>query len=366
MQVGIPKEIKAQEYRVGCTPAGVAELTGAGHQVYVETGAGTGSGFSDTDYEKAGATLVDKPADLYEAACLIVKVKEPQETEYNLINKKHLLFTYFHFASSEKLTRAMLESKAVCLAYETVEMPDRSLPLLVPMSEVAGRMAVQEGAKYLEKPFGGKGVLMGGVPGVRPANVVILGAGVVGSNAAKIAAGMGAMVTILDINLNRLRYLSEIMPPNVITRMSHKYNIIDYLKTADLVIGSVLIPGGRAPKLVNKSMLQYIPKGAVIIDVAVDQGGCIETCHPTTHETPTYEVDGIIHYCVPNIPGAVPYTATLALTNATLPYILELAGKGWGKACNDNPALKAGLNIVNGEVVYKNVADAFGLKYASA
>ncbi|TXK26890.1 alanine dehydrogenase, partial [Pontibacter qinzhouensis] len=301
--------------------------------------------------------------EVYGIADMIIKVKEPIEPEYSLIKEGQLLFTYFHFASYEPLTHAMLERKAVCLAYETVTKADRSLPLLVPMSEVAGRMAIQEGAKYLEKPLKGRGILLGGVPGVRPAKVMILGGGVVGTNAAKIAAGMGADVTIMDTNLQRLRYLDDVMPANVDTFMSNKYNIRELLPTHDLIIGAVLIPGAKAPHLITRDMLKLMRPGTVVVDVAVDQGGCIETCKPTTHEDPTYIIDDVVHYCVANMPGAVPYTSTLALTNATLPYAIELANKGWKKACTDNLELKTGLNVVDGKIVFKGVAEAFDLEY---
>ncbi len=361
MIVGCPVEIKNNENRVGLTPATVIELTKRGHAVLVQAGAGLGSGFSDEEYLAAGATLLPSIEEVYAQAEMIVKVKEPIEAEYDLIREGQLLFTYFHFASYEPLTHAMIKSKAVCLAYETVELPDRSLPLLIPMSEVAGRMAVQEGAKYLEKPSGGKGILLGGVPGTRRGKVLILGGGVVGSNAATMAAGLGAEVTIMDLNLNRLRFLNEIMPPNVTTIYSNEYNIRQHIKTADLIIGGVLIPGAKAPKLITRDMLKEMETKTVLVDVAVDQGGCIETCRPTTHENPTYEIDGIVHYCVANMPGAVPFTSTIALTNATTPYILQLAEKGWEKACQENASLAKGLNIVKGKVVYPGVAEAFGL-----
>lgn len=363
MIVGVPKEIKQSENRVAVTPAGVIEFVKRGHKVYVQSTAGVGSGFSDESYIAAGATILPTIEDVYANAEMIVKVKEPIAQEYGLIRENQLLFTYFHFASYEPLTKAMMESGSVCLAYETVEAPDRSLPLLVPMSEVAGRMAIQEGAKYLEKPMGGRGILLGGVPGVRPAKVLILGGGVVGTNAAKMAAGMGADVTIMDVNLSRLRYLDDVMPANVNTFMSNEYNIRELLPTHDLIVGAVLIPGAKAPSLITRDMLSLMRKGTVLVDVAVDQGGCIETCKPTTHDDPVYEVDGIVHYCVANMPGAVPYTSTLALTNATLPFALQLADKGWKIACTDNAMLKLGLNIVHGKIVYKAVADAFGMPY---
>lgn len=361
MIIGIPKEIKNNENRVGMTPAGVKEMTRHGHTVYVQATAGVNSGFSDEAYTAAGAKILPTIEEVYAIAEMIVKVKEPIESEYKLVRKEQLVFTYFHFASSEPLTKAMIESGAVCCAYETVERKDRSLPLLTPMSEVAGRMATQEGCYFLERPRGGKGKLMGGVPGVKPAKVFVIGAGVVGTAAARTAAGMGADVTICDISLPRLTYLADVMPRNVKTLMSSEYNIREELKTADLVIGSVLIPGAKAPKLVTREMLSLMEPGSVLVDVAIDQGGCFETSHPTTHQEPTYYVDDILHYCVANIPGAVPYTSTLALTNATLPYALQLADKGWRKACAENEELRKGLNVVAGKVVYKEVAEAWGL-----
>ena len=363
MIIGVPKEIKNNENRVGMTPAGVQEMVKHGHIVYVQASAGVNSGFNDEAYTAAGAIILPTIEDVYASAGMIVKVKEPIASEYKLVRKGQLVFTYFHFASSEPLTKAMVESGAVCCAYETVERKDRSLPLLVPMSEVAGRMAVQEGCYFLERPRGGKGKLMGGVPGVKPAKVFVIGAGVVGTAAARTAAGMGADVTICDISLPRLAYLTDVMPRNVKTLMSSEYNIREELKTADLVVGSVLIPGAKAPKLVTRDMLSLMQPGSVLVDVAIDQGGCFETSRPTTHEEPTYYVDGILHYCVANIPGAVPYTSTLALTNATLPYALQLADKGWQKACTDSEELRKGLNVVEGRVVYREVAEAWGLPY---
>jgi alanine dehydrogenase len=363
MIIGVPKEIKNNENRVAVTPAGVSEFIKNGHTVYVQSTAGNGSGFSDEAYKSAGATILPSIEEVYAIAEMIVKVKEPIESEYKLIKANQLLFTYFHFASYEPLTHAMIQSGSVCLAYETVEKADRSLPLLVPMSEVAGRMSIQEGAKYLEKPMGGRGVLLGGVPGVKPAEVLVLGGGIVGTQAAKMAAGLGANVTIMDISLNRLRQLDDIMPANVNTQYSSEYNIREAIKTADLVIGGVLIPGAKAPKLITRDMLPSMKKGSVIADVAIDQGGCFETSKPTTHAEPVYEVDGVVHYCVANMPGAVPYTSTLALTNATLPYAIQLANKGWKKACLENNELKLGLNVVEGKVVYEGVAQAFNLEY---
>ncbi len=363
MIIGVPKEIKNNENRVALTPAGVKELVKHGHPIYVQATAGMGSGFADEEYVAAGANVLSTIEEVYDIAEMIMKVKEPIKSEYKLIKKDQLVFTYFHFASSEPLTHAMIESGSICLAYETVEKEDRSLPLLVPMSEVAGRMAIQEGAKYLEKPMGGRGILLGGVPGVRPAKVMILGGGVVGTNAAKMAAGMGADVTIMDVNLPRLRYLDDVMPANVNTFMSNEYNIREMLSTHDLIVGAVLIPGKKAPNLITRDMLSEMREGTVVVDVAVDQGGCIETCRPTTHEDPTYVVDGVLHYCVANMPGAVPYTSTLALTNATLPYAIQLANKGWQKACKDNNELKLGLNVVKGKIVYEGVAEAFDLPF---
>ena len=363
MIIGVPKEIKNNENRVAVTPAGIVEFVKNGHEVYVQATAGIGSGFEDSEYVDAGAKMLPTIEDVYAIAEMIVKVKEPIEEEYALIKDNQLLFTYFHFASYEPLTKAMIKNNSVCLAYETVEKEDRSLPLLVPMSEVAGRMSAQQGAKYLEKPMGGLGVLLGGVPGVKPAEVIVLGGGVVGTQAAKMAAGLGARVTIMDISLPRLRQLDDIMPANVRTQYSNEYNIREVIKNADLVIGGVLIPGAKAPHLITRDMLKTMKPGAVIADVAIDQGGCFETSRPTTHADPIYNIDGVIHYCVANMPGAVPYTSTLALTNATLPYALQLANKGWKQACKDSAELAKGLNIINGDVVYKGVSDAFNLPY---
>jgi alanine dehydrogenase len=363
MIIGIPKEIKNNENRVALTPAGVAEFKKHGHTIYVQKGAGENSGLNDVEYIDAGAEILPTIEAVYAVAEMIIKVKEPITSEYSLIKKDQLLFTYFHFASSESLTHAMIEQNAICLAYETVEKADRSLPLLIPMSEVAGRMAIQEGAKYLEKPMKGKGILLGGVPGVPPAKVLILGGGIVGTQAAKMAAGFGARVVIMDVSLPRLRHLADIMPANVTTVMSNHYNIREAIAEADLIVGAVLIPGAKAPHLITRDMLKLMHPGTVVVDVAVDQGGCIETCTPTTHENPTFLIDDIVHYCVANMPGAVPYTSTLALTNATLPYALQLANKGWKKACLDNEELKKGLNVANGKVVYEGVAQAWGLPY---
>jgi alanine dehydrogenase len=363
MIIGVPKEIKNNENRVALTPAGTQELVKRGHAVYVQSTAGVGSGFADEDYLGAGAKTLESAEEVFLKAEMIMKVKEPVEREYSLIRKDQLVFTYFHFASYEPLTRAMIGTGSVCLSYETVEKPDGSLPLLIPMSEVAGRMAIQEGAKYLEKPLKGRGILLGGVPGVKPAKVLILGGGVVGTNAAKIAAGMGADVTIMDVNLTRLRYLDDVMPKNVSTLVSNEYTIREMVKDHDLIVGAVLVPGAKAPRLVTRDMLASMRAGTVLVDVAVDQGGCIETCTPTTHENPTYIIDDVVHYCVANMPGAVPYTSTLALTNATLPYAVKLAKHGWVKACREYADLRSGLNIVRGDVVYKAVADSFSLPY---
>ena len=361
MKIGVPKEIKNNENRVSLTPGGAQTFVQHGHEVYIQANAGINSGFSDEAYVKVGAKILPTAEEIFAIAEMIIKVKEPIECEYKLIRPNQLVFTYFHFAADETLTRAMMASNAVCLAYETVTKPDRSLPLLIPMSEVAGRMSVQQGAKYLEKPQGGKGILLGGVPGVKPANVLILGGGIVGTQAAWMAAGLGAHVTIMDVSLPRLRYLSEIMPANVDTMMSSRYNIEQFLPTVNLVIGAVLIPGAKAPHLITRDMLSLIPQGSVLADVAIDQGGCFETSRPTTHANPIYEVDGIIHYCVANIPGAVPMTSTIALTNATLPYALLLADLGWEAACEKQADLRAGLDVVQGELLNKAVAETFGI-----
>ncbi len=363
MLIGVPKEIKNNENRVAVLPVGVATLIKNGHKVVVETSAGLGSGFSDADYKVAGAEIALSAKEVFSNADMIMKVKEPISPEYGLIREGQLLFTYFHFAAGKELTEAMMKSKCIAIAYETVQKADRSLPLLIPMSEVAGRMAPQEGAKYLEKAMGGMGILLGGVPGTGPAEVLVLGGGVVGTNAAKIASGLGAKVTIFDSNLYRLRYLDDVMPKNVTTMMSNEFNIRAALPKADLVIGAVLIPGTKAPKLVTRDMLSLMQEGSVIVDVSVDQGGCIETCKPTTHENPTYVIDGISHYCVANMPGAVPHTSTLALTNATLPYAVEIANKGYEAAVKTNQEIKLGLNMIDGKITYKGVADAFGFEY---
>ena len=363
MIIGVPKEIKNNENRVAVTPAGVKELVAHGHKVYVQQTAGNGSGFSDTDYQTAGAEMLPSISDVYAKAEMIIKVKEPIEAEYPLVRQGQVVFTYFHFASELALTEAMLKSGAVCIAYETVQLTDKSLPLLIPMSEVAGRMSVQEGARFLEKPQGGRGILLGGVPGVKPARVLVLGGGIVEKNAAIMAAGLGAEVTIADISLSTLRHLSEVMPKNVKTLFSSTHNIEQELPSTDLVIGSVLVPGAKAPHLITKQMLSLMKPGSVIVDVAIDQGGCFETSHPTTHANPVYMLDNILHYAVANIPGAVPFTSTLALTNATLPYAIRLADLGWKEACRKDPALALGVNIVSGEITYKAVADAFNLPY---
>lgn len=363
MIIGVPKEIKTHENRIALLPGGVMQLKKNGHEVLIEKGAGKGSGFSDQLYADFGAEIVDKAEGVWEKAEMIMKVKEPIKPEYSLMREGQILFTYLHFAASRELTEAVAESKCIAIAYETVEKADRSLPLLIPMSEVAGRMAAQEGAKYLEKPMGGRGVLMGGIPGVPPARVIVLGGGVVGVNAAKIAAGMGAETTILDINIPRLRYLDDVMPKNVSTYFSNEANIRHLLPQTDLVIGGVLKPGAKAPHLVTRQMLSLLKPGSVLVDVAIDQGGCFETSRPTTHDEPVYVMDDIVHYCVANMPGAVPFTSTLGLTNATLPYAVQLANKGWKKALKEDDELLKGLNIANGEIVYKDVAEAFDMDY---
>jgi alanine dehydrogenase len=363
MIVGILKEIKVEENRVCMTPAGVEVMTTQGHQLLVESGAGNGSGFSDADYRQAGAEVVKTNREVFARAELLMHVKEPQAREYPLIRPGQILFTYFHFAASEELTRAMLASGATCIAYETIEKPDGSLPLLTPMSEVAGRMAAQEGAKYLERSQGGRGILMGGVPGVAPASVLVLGGGVVGTHAALMACGLGAKVHLLDMNLERLRHLSEVMPKNCFPLMSTPATVRELVKDADLVIGAVLLHGAKAPKLVTREMLKTMKKGAVLVDVAIDQGGCFETSKATTHADPIYVVDGIVHYCVANMPGAVPLTSTMALTNATLPYALAIANKGWQQAAGQDEGIKAGVNIVSGQITYPGVAEAFALPY---
>src|SRR5262245_54450566 len=364
--VGVPNEIKTHESRVALTPVGVEELTRLGQKVLIQAGAGQGSGISADQYRQHGADIVPEAADVWRNADLIVKVKEPLAPEWPLMRLGQVVFTYFHFAADENLTRAVMASGVTAIAYETIRDPQGRLPLLTPMSEVAGRMSIQEGAKYLERPFRGRGILLSGVPGVAPANVIIFGGGVVGANAAKVAAGLGANVDILDINLDRLRYLDDVMPQNVTTLFSHRHNIIGCLRKADLVIGAVLIPGARAPHLVRREDLKLLPPRAVVIDVAIDQGGCFETSRPTTHSEPTYIVDDVVHYCVTNMPGAVGRTSTYALTNVTLPYVLELARKGTDRALADNPSLRHGLNVRGGRVTNPAVASTFGLECVAA
>jgi alanine dehydrogenase len=365
MIVGVLKEIKTKENRVAMTPAGAEQMAARGHEVYVEARAGEGSGFSDLQYEKAGARILGAAKAVYGQCEMVMKVKEPLAVEYPLIRKGQIVFTYFHFAASEELTRAMIASGCAAVAYETVEKANGTLPLLTPMSEVAGKMAVHEGAKYLEKTYGGKGKLLGGVPGVDSGTVLVIGGGVVGVNAAKTACGLGAKVYLLDTSLERLRYLSDVMPPNCFPVFSSPANIRTYIQEADLVVGAVLIPGAAAPRLVTRDMLKLMKKGTVIVDVAIDQGGCVETARPTTHDDPIYEVDGIIHYCVANMPGAVSMTSTLALTNATLPYALQIADKGLKRAALENPEIAKGINIIAGKVTYPGVAQAFGLKVSA-
>lgn len=361
MIIGVPKEIKTNENRIALVPAGCEALVAAGNTVYIERGAGEGSGFADETYTSAGGKILPSADEVWARSEMIMKVKEPIAVEWPRMRKGQVIYTYFHFAAAEDLTRAVIDSGAIAVAYETVQLPSGELPLLTPMSEVAGRMAVQQGAKYLEKVFGGSGILLGGVPGVAPGEVTIIGGGVVGINAAKMACGLGAHVTILDISLDRLRYLDDVLPANVDTVYSNRHNILDAISRADLVVGAVLLPGARAPHLVKRPDLAVMKPGSVIVDVAVDQGGCVETIKPTTHENPTYFVDGILHYAVANMPGGVPRTSTLALTNATLPGALRLARDGWKKAASDNKPLRLGLNVVEGKVVYPGVAEAFGL-----
>jgi len=365
MIVGVPREIKSDESRVALVPAGAEALGRAGHEVLVESDAGAGSGFENEDYEGVGAEIVADADEVWERAELVVKVKEPVGPEHARLREGQTVFTYFHFAADRELTEAVIDSGCVAIAYETVQLPGGELPLLTPMSEVAGRMAVQEGAKYLEKVSGGRGILLGGVPGVLPAEVVILGGGVVGTNAAKIAAGFGAHVTILDIDLDRLRYLDDVMPANVDLLHSNRHHILEQLERVDLLVGGVLLPGAKAPELVRREDLARVKEGAVVVDVAVDQGGCVETIHPTTHADPTYVVDGVVHYGVSNMPGAVPRTSTLALTNATFPYLLTLADRGWREACRNDLTLARGVNVVDGHVTYAAVAEAFDLPYTS-
>ena len=363
MIVGILKEIKAEENRVCMTPAGVEVMRQNGHDVLVEKNAGMGSGFDNKDYKAAGAEIVDTPAEIFKRADMVMHVKEPLPAEYDLIRKDQIVFTYLHLAAAEELTHVLIKSGSIGIAYETIQKEDGSLPLLTPMSEVAGRMAIQQGAKYLEMAHGGHGVLLGGVPGVDPGTVVIIGGGVVGTNAAKMACGLGAKVYILDMNLERLRYLSDVMPSNCFLLMSKPTTVRRLIKEADVVVGAVLIPGAKAPRLITLEMLKTMKKGAVLVDVAIDQGGCFETSKATTHGEPIYEVEGVVHYCVANMPGAVPKTSTLALTNATLPYAVEIANKGWKKAMQENPEIKYGANVVKGKVTYEGVAEAFGLEF---
>ncbi len=365
MQVGVLKEIKTRENRVAMTPGGVEQMVARGHRITVESSAGIQSGFEDAAYVNAGAAIAGSAREVYETCDMVMKVKEPLPVEFSLIRKNQIVFTYFHFAADETLTRAIIDTGCIAIAYETVETAGGTLPLLTPMSEVAGRMAIQEGAKYLEKTYGGRGLLLGGVPGVEPATVMVIGGGIVGTNAAKMACGLGAKVYMLDMNMNRLRYLSDVMPRNCFTLMSSPAAIRGLLPDTDLVIGAVLIPGAKAPRLITRDMLKLMRKGAVIVDVAIDQGGCFETSKPTTHDDAIYEVEGIIHYCVANMPGAVPYTSTKALTNVTLPYAIEIASKGYQTAALENPEIAKGINIIQGKVTYKGVADAFGLPNTS-
>lgn len=362
MRVGVPKEIKSDEYRVGIMPVGTELLVRAGHQVLIETNAGLGSGFSDDDYRAAGATIVPTAADAVTQADMVMKVKEPQPQEIGLFRPGQIVFTYFHFAASTELTQACLESGIVAIAYETIRDAQGRLPCLTPMSEIAGKMSAQEGAKYLEKPQMGRGILLGGVPGVAPANVLILGAGIVGTSAAKIAAGLGANVVLMDINLERLRYLDDVMPANVKTIFSDAYTVREHLPQADLVVGAVLIPGAKAPRLIARKDLASMKNGSVIVDVAIDQGGCVETSRPTTHQQPTFVVDGVVHYCVTNMPGAVGRTSTIALCNATLPYALKIATLGYERAAAEDPGLGAGVNMVGGRVTNPAVAESLHMK----
>jgi alanine dehydrogenase len=364
MKVGILKEIKAEENRVSMTPAGVEVMHHNGHEILVEKAAGSGSGFEDQAYIKAGAEIVDTPAEIFKQADMVMHVKEPLPAEYDLIREDQIVFTYLHLAAAEELTQALVKSKSINIAYETIQKKDGSLPLLTPMSEVAGRMAIQQGAKYLEMAQGGHGVLLGGVPGVDPGNVVVIGGGIVGINAAKMACGLGAKVYLLDMNLDRLRYLSDVMPANCFMLFSSPATVRDLIKRADVVVGAVLIPGAKAPKLISREMLKMMKPGSVLVDVAIDQGGCFETSKATTHSNPIYTVDGVVHYCVANMPGAVPKTSTLALTNATLPYAVEIANKGWQKAMQENEEIKLGANVLKGQITYKAVAEAFNLDYS--
>jgi alanine dehydrogenase len=363
MIVGILKEIKAEENRVSMTPAGVEVMVHHGHALLVEKGAGLGSGFEDEAYVMAGALIMDTPKEIFERSDMVMHVKEPLPAEYDLIREDQIIFTYLHLAAAEKLTRELIKRRSVNIAYETIQKTDGSLPLLTPMSEVAGRMAIQQGAKYLEMTHGGDGVLLGGVPGVDPGNVLIIGGGIVGTNAARVACGLGAKVYVLDSNLDRLRYLSDVMPSNCFLLFSSPATIRDLITRADVVVGAVLLPGAKAPKLIKRDMLKMMKKGSVLVDVAIDQGGCFETSKATTHANPIYTVEGVVHYCVANMPGAVPKTSTTALTNATLPYALQIADKGWRGAMRENPEIKLGANVIQGKITYKAVAEAFGLEY---
>ena len=365
MIVGVLKEIKAEENRVCMTPAGVEVMKQNGHEVFVEKNAGMGSGFNDDAYRSAGAEIINTPKEIFKRSDMVMHVKEPLPAEYDLIHKDQIIFTYLHLAAAEELTHVLIESGSIGIAYETIQKADGSLPLLTPMSEVAGRMAIQQGAKYLEMAQGGHGVLLGGVPGVDPGTVVVIGGGIVGTNAAKMACGLGAKVYILDMNLERLRYLSDVMPSNCFLLMSKPSTIRRLIKEADVVVGAVLIPGAKAPRLITREMLKTMKKGAVLVDVAIDQGGCFETAKATTHGEPIYTVEGVVHYCVANMPGAVPKTSTLALTNATLPYAVEIANKGWKRAMQENPEIKYGANVVKGKVTYDGVAEAFGLEFTN-
>ena len=363
MIVGILKEIKAEENRVCMTPAGIEVMIANGHTVLVEKNAGAGSGFEDDAYLKAGAKIVDRPEEIYASSEMVMHVKEPLPSEYDLIREGQIVFTYLHLAAAGELTHALIKSRGICIAYETIQKADGSLPLLTPMSEVAGRMAIQQGAKYLEMTQGGHGVLIGGVPGVDPGHVVVIGGGIVGVNAAKMACGLGAKVYILDMNLDRLRYLSDVMPANCFLLYSSPATVRELVCKADVVVGAVLIPGAKAPKLITREMLTRMKRGAVLVDVAIDQGGCFETSRPTTHSEPIYSVDGVVHYCVANMPGAVPRTSTMALTNATLPYAVEIANKGWMRAMVENPEIERGANVIDGRVTYQAVAEAFDLEH---
>lgn len=363
MIVGILKEIKSEENRVAMTSAGVEIMKKNGHTVLVEKNAGVGSGFGDEAYAAAGAQIVKTAKEVYDRSDMVVHVKEPMPSEYTLIREDQIVFTYFHLAADEELTRAMIKGKSIDIAYETIQKGDGSLPLLIPMSEVAGRMAIQQAAKYLEMEYGGEGILLGGVPGVEPATVLVIGAGTVGTHAAKMACGLGAKVYVVDSYLPRLRYLNDVMPQNCFVLMSSPETIRRLIREADAVIGSVLIPGAKTPKLVTRDMLKTMKRGSVMVDVAIDQGGCFETSKATTHKDPIYTIDGVIHYCVGNMPGAVAKTSTMALTNATLPYAVEIANKGWKKAMKENPEIEKGANVIKGAITFKGVAEAFGLEF---